>query len=405
MSRKRPTIVDVAGEAGVSTGTVSNVLNGSTKVAAATRTRVEAAIERLGYVPDPVARSLTTGRRGKVAAPVDSGAPHLVAVGYLSADYTARVDVLPHRDDRITARSIEKSLGGPAANVAVMAASFGAPYPVAVELITAIGDDPDSDWALVELAEKKVDTMGVRRRRGERLSRCIVLVEPNGSRTIVNEPFVLDAEDLRRYVRRVDPGERVCCVHLEGYQLDNMLDSVRELRAMGWRTSLQATGLATRWLSPEGLRRIVGQFDVLFINRDAARAMTGCRGGTILLLEQFRALLAACPRGLVILTLGEEGAAILEPESESTWRVPALATEVVDTTGAGDTYASVFLAGWLNGATAAEAARAASVAASLSIGRPGAQGFLPRAATVFAALRQLGACERMPPRPIALTSA
>lgn len=405
MTRHRPTIFDVAGEAGVSIGTVSNVLNGSARVAAATRARVEAAIERLGYVPDLRARSLTAGRRGRAAASRDRHTPHLVAVGYLSADYTARVDVLPHRDDRITARSIEKSLGGPAANVAVMAASFGPPYAVSVELVTAIGDDPESDWALVELARKEVDTAGVRRRRGERLSRCMILVEPSGSRTIVNEPFVLEAEDLRRYVRQVDAARRVCCAHLEGYQLDNMLDSVRELRAMGWRTSLQATGLAGGWLTAEGLQRMAGQFDVLFINSDAVRAMTGCRGGTLLLLEQFRALLTALPRGLVVLTLGEEGTAVYEPDGDTALRVPALATRVMDTTGAGDTHASVFLAAWLNGASAEEAARAASVAASLSVGEPGAQGFLPRAETVFAALAQLGPSEAVPARAITMSSA
>jgi LacI family transcriptional regulator len=57
-----PTIADVAARAGVGLGTVSRVLNGSPKVADATRTRVEAAIAELDYRPSPLARGLSRGR-------------------------------------------------------------------------------------------------------------------------------------------------------------------------------------------------------------------------------------------------------------------------------------------------------------------------------------------------------
>ena len=56
------TIRDVAREARVGVGTVSRVLNGHPQVAPATRTRVEAAIDKLGFQPNPVARGLSTRR-------------------------------------------------------------------------------------------------------------------------------------------------------------------------------------------------------------------------------------------------------------------------------------------------------------------------------------------------------
>jgi LacI family transcriptional regulator len=52
------TIKDVAELAGVSVGTVSHVIAGTVNVSPATRARVEAAIRRLRYRPDPIARSL-----------------------------------------------------------------------------------------------------------------------------------------------------------------------------------------------------------------------------------------------------------------------------------------------------------------------------------------------------------
>jgi len=54
-------IYDVAKEANVSLGTVSRVLNGAPSVGEVTRTRVQAAIDRLEYRPSSVARSLALG--------------------------------------------------------------------------------------------------------------------------------------------------------------------------------------------------------------------------------------------------------------------------------------------------------------------------------------------------------
>jgi len=58
----RPTITDVARRAGVSLGTVSNVVNERGNVSAARSARVLAAIAALGYVPNGVAQSLRRQR-------------------------------------------------------------------------------------------------------------------------------------------------------------------------------------------------------------------------------------------------------------------------------------------------------------------------------------------------------
>lgn len=58
----RATLRDVARAAGVSTQTVSRVLTSPDRVAAATRTRVQDAIDDLGYVPHEAARRLQSAR-------------------------------------------------------------------------------------------------------------------------------------------------------------------------------------------------------------------------------------------------------------------------------------------------------------------------------------------------------
>src|SRR5439155_18047203 len=66
----RPTIYDVARLAGVSTATVSRALNGTGQISAATRAAIDDAIERLGYRPNTIARSLVKRTTQTVAVMV-----------------------------------------------------------------------------------------------------------------------------------------------------------------------------------------------------------------------------------------------------------------------------------------------------------------------------------------------
>lgn len=62
MERSKITIADVAQAAGVSTQTVSRVINKKEEVSSNTRNHVQAVIERLGYRPNIIARGLSTKR-------------------------------------------------------------------------------------------------------------------------------------------------------------------------------------------------------------------------------------------------------------------------------------------------------------------------------------------------------
>ncbi|WP_084129130.1 LacI family DNA-binding transcriptional regulator [Demequina sp. NBRC 110055] len=67
LARRKPTIRDVAAQAGVSRGTVSRVINGGHWVSPEARAKVEQAIEATGYYANTHARSLATGRSDSVA--------------------------------------------------------------------------------------------------------------------------------------------------------------------------------------------------------------------------------------------------------------------------------------------------------------------------------------------------
>jgi len=64
------TSVDVANEAGVSQATVARTFSSPDLVSEATRTKVLAAADRLGYVPNAIARSLKSQRTNIIGAVV-----------------------------------------------------------------------------------------------------------------------------------------------------------------------------------------------------------------------------------------------------------------------------------------------------------------------------------------------
>ena len=77
----KQTIFDIAEAAGVSTATVSRVINRNYPVSEETRKRVEAAIERLRYKPNVFARGLMNARTDSVG----------IIVPYLTNPYHTQI--------------------------------------------------------------------------------------------------------------------------------------------------------------------------------------------------------------------------------------------------------------------------------------------------------------------------
>ena len=202
--------------------------------------------------------------------------PRLISVGYISVDYVCRVGVLPHRDDRITAEHIEKALGGPAANVAVAAAGVGSDFALDAELATAVGEDPDSDWALAELARRGVHALTIRRPFNNRLSRCVVIVEANGSRTIINEPFELSEVDLTAHLA-VTAEEPALLPAYRRLPLRTDAGSFGRFHDAGWKISLHTTGLPASSRTPEAFAGLVRAIDLVFVNDVALRGIFAMR--------------------------------------------------------------------------------------------------------------------------------
>ena len=106
--------------------------------------------------------------------------------------------------------------------------------------------------------------------------------------------------------------------------------------------------------------------DYLLPNETEAKEMFGD--------QDVDALLGQYPAQLLI-TMGGDG--IRYHDGEVAVHVPAIKGEVVDTTGAGDTFSGAFTVALSKGNSLADAIQFASIAGSLSVQKFGAQGGMP----------------------------
>ncbi len=199
-------------------------------------------------------------------------------------------------------------LGGPAANLAVAAAGVGDNHALRVDLATAVGEDEDSEWALAELANRGVDTLPIRQLSNNRLPRAIVIVESNGSRTILHETFELSEVDLTENLSTA-PQTRKCCLHIEGFHYERVARSIERFREATWKISLHTAGLPKASRNPEAFANSpASRGSRVRQRRDYPRDLRSSACSSAAMIAQARSVLSHIKgRGDVVLTLGEFG--------------------------------------------------------------------------------------------------
>lgn len=117
MARKVGKIRDVARETGLSTATISRVMNGAKNVSPETRTRVLDACTKLDYLPNPAARALSTAKSKTIAAIIPT-IEHSIYAKYIAAiertlakDGYSLVLAISNEDDENELDAARKLLG------------------------------------------------------------------------------------------------------------------------------------------------------------------------------------------------------------------------------------------------------------------------------------------------------
>lgn len=258
--------------------------------------------------------------------------------------------------------------GGSAANTAAGAAAIG----VKAGFLGKVRDDQ-----LGRIFAHDVCALGVEypgpitgEQNHAETSRCLVLVSPDGERsmnTFLGASVELHADDID-----VDLMGRADWLYLEGYLFDTPEAKAAYARAIwatrkgGGKTSVTLSDPFCVDRHRDDFRRLIrNEMDLLFANK--AELMS------LYQTDDLDAAMDAVARDVeaAAVTLSEEGAVIVRGDQRT--RVPANATRVVDTTGAGDLFAAGFLAGLAMGADDARAAAMGCAAAGEIIGHLGAR--------------------------------
>jgi ribokinase len=274
---------------------------------------------------------------------MSSPPPRITVVGSANIDHVARCERLPRPGETVTDAVFERVPGGKGANQAVAAARLGA----TVAFIGRIGRE---DLVLRSLEREGVDTSGVVRDDGE-TGVALILVEESGENVIVVAPGAnrrLTADDMR-----VGESDAVLC------QLEIPLEAVAAAAAGARFFCLNAA-------PARDLHGLAREPDLLVVNRYEYERVQA-RGS------------------LVALTLGAEGAVLLQDGQEVARARPPEVT-AVDGTAAGDAFCAALVVSLLEGRERGAALERACVAGALAASRPGAQPSLPTASEVDALL-------------------
>ena len=271
----------------------------------------------------------------------------VVVVGSINADLVVTVDRLPAAGETVIGGRFARHGGGKGANQAVAAARAGG----SVRFVGAVGDDDFGTAALEELQSEGVDVSAVARLKDEPTGVALIAVDREGRNQIAVASGANARVDGAR-VGALAAGD-VC---LLGFEVPDaaVAAGARAAAEAGARVVLNP---APARALPEALH---GSGAVLTPNAGEGEALGGARE------------IAARTGGPVIVTLGADGALLLDGGNETA--IPAPAVDVVDTTGAGDAFNGVLAAGLAAGLDLEDAARRAVEAATASVRVAGARG-------------------------------
>jgi sugar/nucleoside kinase (ribokinase family) len=292
----------------------------------------------------------------------------LVFAGEALVDVVLRVPALPERGGDVFATAAGVTVGG-GFNVMAAAARQG----LTVLYAGGHGTGPWGDLVRAALATEGITIL--RPPDPERDTGFdVALVEPDGERTFATH---LGAETLGRWDDL--PAFAGDMVYVSGYGLAAGGGGRGEDfggQSFGTPPRISPAPPASQLFVDPGplvaqipedvLASVLARCDWLSCNDREAALLTGGAEAA----DAARLLLGRTARAGVIVRTGASGC-VLGLRGEEPIHIPAPAVEVVDTTGAGDTHAGVFIAALGEGLTPAQAALRANAAAAFSVTRAG----------------------------------
>ena len=277
----------------------------------------------------------------------------VLVVGSVNLDLSAKVARLPQPGETVSGAVLERFPGGKGANQALAARRLGAE----VTLVAAVGEDANADEALALLAPAGVDLGSLQRLPAVPTGLAMIAVTPEGENQIVVAP------GANAKLRTPDAGFAGADLVISQLETPGSVleDVVR-----------QFAGFVCVNLAPakEVDVSVLTGADLVVVNESEA--------------DWYGHSLSAA-RGFVATTYGARGAKLYRGETLIAEAEPPR-VDVVDTTGAGDTFTAALALELASGAAGSDALAFACAAGALATTRRGAQPSLPTLQEVRALL-------------------
>ena len=264
---------------------------------------------------------------------------NVLCIGDVMLDVIARINVSPQKIDfgSDTASRISTSSGGAAGNVAAWLTRTDARSTI----VSHVGDDPAGAAIVAEF-----DALGVNHGDlvipGETSGVVVVLVDSSGERTMFPDKgansrlTVTDLPDLGSFQ----------AVYISGYALlnplarDGVLAMIEKIKADGLPIYFDPASVgAMKDVADKELHNWFSIMDVLFLNEEESIYLTGS-------VDIERALDYLLDFSQVVVIKRGSAGAIAKARGFDSISLPAVAATVVDTTGAGDSFAAGFIASY-----------------------------------------------------------
>ena len=293
----------------------------------------------------------------------------MLVVGSINVDLVVSVAVLPGRGETVAGGLFAQHQGGKGANQAVAAARMGA----RVAFVGAVGPDDYGRAALDELRAEGIDVsrITISSLTAESTGIALIIVDGRGQNQIAVASGANARVDGRFVSKALRDSPVAGSVLLSNFE-------VRDDAVVAGAQFGAASGM-TLLVNPAPARAIASELialrPILIPNELEAEALTGERDPVAA-----GRLLAARTGNTVIVTIGARGAVIVTTSAVE--HIPVPYVEVLDTTGAGDTFCGALAAEIAAGSDLSTAARVAVRAASLSTTARGARGAMPTRAMV-----------------------
>ena len=275
-------------------------------------------------------------------------------LGSINADNFYHLSHLPAPGETIAATRFHQGLGGKGANMSVAAARAAA----RVSHIGAVG--PDGKWAVERLLEYGVETQHIAA-VDVATGHANINVDAGGENNIVlfaGANHAITDQMIGAALAEASPGDFL----LMQNETCGQVYAAQTAKTLGLRFAYAAAPF-----SAEAVTAVIEHIDLLVLNAVEAAQLVDAMGQPI----------EALPIDDVVITLGGDGCKWVSNKGKTEKSYPAYPVDVVDTTGAGDTFTGYLVAALDRGMGMPQAIDLAMRAGALMVSREGTADVIP----------------------------